>query len=138
MLHTIYSESEENMKEEKATVLMPEELKNKIKEYPIYSQDGLKLDAKVLVKYFNPYGAGTWLILEGQELDDGDFELYGYMNLIEWEYGYVLLSQLERIKFCNRASIERDLYTKNETLGDFLKENGQLEEYKKIFMEVDE
>lgn len=126
------------MKEEKATVLMPEELKNKIKEYPIYSQDGLKLDAKVLVKYFNPYGAGTWLILEGQELDDGDFELYGYMNLIEWEYGYVLLSQLERIKFCNRASIERDLYTKNETLGDFLKENGQLEEYKKIFMEVDE
>lgn len=126
------------MKEEKATVLMPEELKNKIKEYPIYSQDGLKLDAKVLVKYFNPYGAGTWLILEGQELDDGDFELYGYIHILEWEYGYVLLSQLERIKFCNRASIERDLYTKNETLGDFLKENGQLEEYKKIFMEVDE
>lgn len=126
------------MKEENATELMTEGLKNKIKEYPIYSQDGLKLDAKVLVKYFNPYGAGTWLILEGQELDNGDYELYGYMHILEWEYGYILLSQLERIKFCNSASIERDIYTKNKTLGDFLKENGQLEEYKKIFMEVDE
>lgn len=117
-----------------ATNLLTEELKELFKQYPIYSQDGLKLEAKVLVKYFNPYGAGTWLILEANPLDNGDYELYGYMHLVEWEYGYILLSQLQELqKNAPKMSVERDLYTKGEYLKDFIKGEA-LEEYKKIFM----
>lgn len=105
--------------------LINEDLKALFKQYPIYSQDGKGLDTKVLVKYFNPYGVGTWLITEANELDNGDYELYGYMHLTEWEYGYILLSQLQEIQNSNSASVEIDLYTKGTTLKDFLTEEEQ-------------
>ena len=47
--------------------LMTKELENKFKKYPLYSQDGKMEEAKVIVKYFNPCGAGTWLITEGEK-----------------------------------------------------------------------
>ena len=84
-----------------------------IKKYSIGSQDGLGKDAKVLVKYFNPAGVGTWLITEGNKLDNGDYELFGYCHLgddLNAEFGYVLLSELENIKLPFGLKIERDLY----------------------------
>jgi len=54
--------------------LLTEEIKRKFKEYPLYSQDGKGMDSKVLVKYFNPCGRGTWLITEAEEQESG--ELY--------------------------------------------------------------
>lgn len=48
---------------------------------PIGSKDGQGKNAKVIVKYFNPCGAGTWLITEGEKLDNGDWLLYGTLSL---------------------------------------------------------
>lgn len=52
----------------------------------------------MLVKYFNPCGAGTWLITEGEQQENGDWLLFGYMYIFEWEWGYVMLSELENIE----------------------------------------
>ena len=97
--------------------LMTKELEEKFEKYPIGSQDGLWLNAKVVVKYFNPCGAGTWLITEGNKLDDGDYELYGYCNLGDSEmaeYGYVSLNELKSIKLPFGLTIERDLYMEED------------------------
>lgn len=74
--------------------LMTKELQKKFKDFPIYSQEGKGKDSEIVVKYFNPSGAGTWLITEGQEQGDGDWLLFGYCHIFEWEWGYVSLKEL--------------------------------------------
>lgn len=81
----------------------------------IGSTEGQGTNAKVIVKYFNPYGMGTWLITEGEKQEDGDWLLYGYCNIYEWEWGYVMLSDIINTKvrvFGAELSLERDLYSK--------------------------
>lgn len=85
--------------------LMTKGLEEKLRKSPLYSKDGQGLDAEVVVKFFNPFGAGTWLITEGDQMPDGDWELFGYCHIFEWEWGYVLLSELESL-----GMIERDLH----------------------------
>lgn len=92
----------------------------KFEKNPIGSQDGKGLDAKVLVKYFNPCGRGTWLITEAEKQEDGDWLLYGYCHIYEWEWGYVSLRELESIKLPFGLTIERDLYSAGEKVKDFL------------------
>ena len=77
---------------------------------PLYSKESQGKDAEVLVKYFNPYGAGTWLITEAERQEDGDWLLFGYCCIFEWEWGYVLLSELQNLKLPFGLGIERDLY----------------------------
>lgn len=99
--------------------LMTKEIEAKLKANPIYSHDGEGLDSKVIVKYFNPMGAGTWLITEGEQEENGDWMLYGYCHIFEWEWGYVRLSELEEIKLPFGMTIERDLYLKSDAkVGD--------------------
>ena len=93
--------------------LLTKELEKKFEDFPLYSQDGKYGLAKVIVKYFNPCGVGTWLITEGQRTDDGDFEMFGYCHLGDdenAELGYVRLSELQAIKGPLGIGIERDLY----------------------------
>ena len=90
--------------------LITKELERTFSKYPIYSQESMILDARVIVKYFNPVGAGTWLITEAEQLSNGDWRLFGYMHIFEWEWGYVLLSELQNIKLPYRLGIERDLH----------------------------
>lgn len=90
--------------------LMTEELKEKFKSFPLMSQDGKGMDAEVVVKYFNPMGAGTWLITEGEERENGDWELFGYCHIFEWEWGSVLLSELQGLKLPFGMGIERDIH----------------------------
>ena len=85
--------------------LMTEEVEKRLKEFPLYSQDGKGMDSIVAVKYFNPFGAGTWLITEGEKQENGDWLLFGYCHIFEWEWGYVMLSDLQTV-----GIIERDLY----------------------------
>lgn len=92
----------------------------KFEKNPIGSQDGKGLEAKVLVKYFNPCGRGTWLITEAEKLEDGDWLLYGYCHIYEWEWGYVSLRELESIILPFGLTIERDLYSTGEKVKDFL------------------
>ena len=55
------------------------------------------------------------------ELDDGDWEFFGYVTLDgrEWEWGYVLLSQLRELRdpVFHRLTVEIDL-----SAGDFVKD----------------
>jgi len=93
--------------------LMTKELEKEFEKYPLGSQDGLGGDAIVIAKYFNPVGVGTWFITEGNKLDDGDYEMFGYCHLGDddlAELGYVRLSELENINLPFGMKIERDLY----------------------------
>ena len=69
-------------------------IEKRMEKYPLYSQDGKGEESTVILKVFNPYGSGTWLITEGEKQDNGDWLLYGYCHIHEWEWGYILLSEL--------------------------------------------
>lgn len=74
----------------------------------------------VVAKFFNPTGAATWLVLEGEPvLDEGeeiDYEFWGWACLTgdprDADWGPFLLSELS--SFCGRLGlgIERDLCVK--------------------------
>lgn len=58
--------------------LITKELERTFSKYPIYSQESMILDARVIVKYFNPVGAGTWLITEAENFL---MEIGGYLGI---------------------------------------------------------
>lgn len=93
--------------------LLTKEIIERFKKYPLYSQDGKGEDSVVLVKYFNPCGAGTWLITEAEQQEDGDWLLFGYCHIFEWEWGNVMLSDLQNLKLPFGLTIEHDLYIPN-------------------------
>ena len=101
-------------------LLMTKELEKTFEKYPLYSQDGKMLEADVVVKYFNPCGAGTWLITEGEKQADGDWMFFGYCHIFEWEWGYVMLSELESIKLPFGLHIERELYGTKKQVKDYI------------------
>jgi len=79
-------------------------------------------DPEIVVKFFNPVGAQTWLITSMEE--DGD-TLWGVadLGLQCVEYGTISLSELESIKLMGGLlGIERDLYfePKGLTISDFI------------------
>ena len=93
--------------------LMTKVIEKKFEKYPLHSQENKGDDAEVVVKFFNPYGAGTWLITEGEKQEDGDWLFFGLCHIFEWEWGYVTLSELESItpvKQFPSLKIERELY----------------------------
>lgn len=91
--------------------LLTKEIEQKFEKFGIGSQDLLGKNAKVLVKFFNPYGTGTWLITEAEKQEDGDWLLFGYCHLYEWEWGYVSFNELSSIRIsiggC-KLPLERD------------------------------
>ena len=101
-------------------MLMTKELEKTLSMYPIGSQDGKGMEAKVIVKYFNPCGAGTLLITEGEKQENGDWLLFGYFHIFEWEWGYVMLSELENVKLPFGLSIERELYVTGGCIKDYI------------------
>lgn len=101
-------------------MLMTKELEKKLEQYPIGSQEGKMEDAEVVVKYFNPCGAGTWLITEGEKQEDGDWLLFGYCHIFEWEWGYVMLSELESIQLPFGLGIEREMYGTGGKVSDYI------------------
>ena len=107
--------------------LLTKEIEEKFAKTPIGSTDGKGMDADVIVKYFNPCGAGTWLITEGEKQENGDYLLFGYCHIFEWEFGYVMLSELENLKLPFGLTIERDLYSKG-TVRELCGESARAEE----------
>lgn len=106
--------------------LMTKELEKEFEKYPLGSQDGLLGQAKVIAKFFNPMGVGTWFITEAKKQENGDYEMFGYCHLGDdelAEFGYVMLSELQEIKGPLGMGIERDLYlSKDCTLIEALKQ----------------
>jgi hypothetical protein len=90
---------------------------------PLYSHDGKSPnDVPIIVKFFNPMGAGTWYITEGN-LSDGT--LFGLCSIQEPELGYVSLHELEGLRLPAGLGIERDLHLpKGFTLADAMKREG--------------
>ena len=91
--------------------LLTQEIEEKLSQTPLGSTSRKGKKAEVIVKYFNPCGAGTWLITEGEKLENGDWLLYGYCHIFEWEWGTVLLSELQNARVPFGLTIERDLYS---------------------------
>ena len=99
--------------------LLTKQIISKFEKHPIHSQDGKGMDAEVLVKYFNPCGTGTWLITEAEREGD-DWRLFGYCHIYEWEWGYLMLSELASLRLPFGLTIERDIYTAKKYVRDFL------------------
>jgi hypothetical protein len=92
--------------------LLTNKIIKKFEEYPLYSQEDKGMESEVVVKYFNPCGAGTWLITEAEQQEDGDWLMFGYCHIFCWEWGYVLLSELQNLRLPFGLAIERDLHVK--------------------------
>ena len=90
--------------------LLTNEIKELFKQYPLYNQDGKGMDSIVIAKYFCPCSSATWLITEAEEQEDGDYLLFGYCHVSCWEWGYLLLSDLQNLKLPFGLTIERDLH----------------------------
>ena len=96
--------------------LMTQEIKDHFAKVPFGSTDGLPEDQqKVVLKLFNPTGAGTWYILEF----DGEDTMYGLCCIQEKELGYVSLSELDSFVGRFGLGIERDIHwDPNTTMAD--------------------
>lgn len=95
--------------------LLTKEIEKKFEKHPLGSQESKGMEAEVLVKFFNPYGTGTWLITEAQKQEDGDWLLFGYSHLWEWEWGYVSFNEIKNTRvsvFGAKLPLERDMYAK--------------------------
>jgi hypothetical protein len=92
----------------------------------LYATDGIKAEDKlVYVKYFHPYGAGTWLAFEF----DGEDTFFGSVNLGHgWELGYFSLTELSerKAKIGGRTfpfqAIERDRHFGIQKYSEAIKE----------------
>lgn len=92
-------------------VLVTREIERQLEKHPLMSQADKGEDAKVVVKFFNPCGSGTWLITEAEKHGD-DWLFFGYIHIHTWEWGYVTLSELKNARLPFGLKIERDLYAK--------------------------
>ena len=95
--------------------LLTKEIERKLEKRPLYSTDGQKTK-EVIVKFFNPCGAGRWFVCEGERQEDGDWLFFGLVELLEKEWGYFTLSELQNLKLPFGMGIERDLHYKNEII----------------------
>ncbi len=81
---------------------------------PLYSQENIS-DPMCHLKYFTPDAGWTWLILEAEKEEDGDFLFFAKVispMTPEGELGYVRLSELKSVRGPLGLPIERDLYFK--------------------------
>ena len=108
--------------------LLTKELEEIFAKYPLGSQENLGGKAKVIAKFFNPVGVGTWLIIEADKLENGDYEMFGYANLGDdemAEFGYINLSDLQELELPLGLTIERDLYMpKDINITEAIEQNG--------------
>jgi len=131
-------------------LLSKKEIEELTENYPLYSQDDKKGETKVLYHFF--IGSADWYVFEGSKegiTPDGkdNITLFGIANIIEPEFGYFALYELENVKvpqkikmggveFEVNIEIERDLKFKpttlknlkaNEIITDFLNRLGYKE-----------
>lgn len=101
--------------------LITKELEKKFEKYPIYSQDSNGDNAKIICKFFNPCGVGTWYVMEAEKQENGDYLFFGYVDLGGRdlaELGYFTLNDLKSLKLPWGLTIERDMYFNTCTLQD--------------------
>lgn len=72
--------------------------------------DELPDDPLVITKLFFPIGSATWHIVAGDRTDDGDMQLFGFVDLGGGnpEWGYISLRELAAVRV-HGLGVERDL-----------------------------
>jgi hypothetical protein len=85
--------------------LLPDELRARLP--PIYSQEA-EPEPRIHCKLFLPGTGWTWYVMEGGP-QDNDFLLFGFVVGLESEFGYFLLSELEKLRSPLGLPVERDL-----------------------------
>jgi Protein of unknown function (DUF2958) len=75
---------------------------------PLYSQEN-ESDPVVHVKFFTPDLNWTWWATEGSPQGE-DFLFFGYVQGLEEEWGFFLLSELKDVRGRVGLPVERDLY----------------------------
>ena len=98
--------------------LMTKELEKKFAK--IGSQEK-NADPTVVVKFFNPCGAGTWY---ATEYDSKDKIFFGYVSIFgdhcdEW--GSFSLTELEELQLPGGMKIERDMWFKETPMSEIIK-----------------
>lgn len=85
----------------------------------MYSSEELPIGEHVAVcKFFNPCGAYTFYVIEGEQEEDG-WRLFGFATGVDFpEFGYVMLSELQEYKGPLGLGIERDIYFNPKPLKD--------------------
>ena len=90
--------------------LLTQAIKKKLPK--LYSQENNK-DPKVICKFFTPTSSFTWLVLEGEEQEDGDWLFFTkcYSHMVpDGEFGYTVLSELENVRGPLGLGVERDKF----------------------------
>tara|TARA_R110000803_G_scaffold163908_1_gene227602 strand:- start:382 stop:735 length:354 start_codon:yes stop_codon:yes gene_type:complete len=96
--------------------LLTDEIKKALPK--LYSTEEIPVDNKeIICKFFNPMGAGTWYVVEGEQEPDGEWLFFGLVDLLEREWGYFTLSQLTEMKLPFGMGIERDIHWGKEADG---------------------
>lgn len=98
---------------------MTKAIEKKLEKFPLNSQDGKGVEAKVVCKFFAPVGSWTWYVLEGEKKEDGDWMFFGIViSDYGSEYGYFGLKELEYLDLPLGLKVERDLYFDGCTVKD--------------------
>jgi hypothetical protein len=88
--------------------LLTKEIERKLPK--LGATEGVDLfEKKIVCKFFNPMGQGTWYVVEGEE-DDGDWRFFGLVDLFVREWGYFTLNELESVDVGFGLGIERDIH----------------------------
>lgn len=88
--------------------LLTEQIKKQIPS--LYSTEQTPLKEKLVIcKFFNPCGAGTWYVIEGEQKEN-DFLFWGMVDLHEEEFGYFSLKELESLRLPYGYKVERDIF----------------------------
>lgn len=94
--------------------LLTKQIEKKLEKNPLYKNDGKKPEeVEVIVKFFNPYGIGTWYVTEAERMEDGDWMFFGLVEMQEVELGYFTFKELESLRINVSGMlmpIERDMY----------------------------
>lgn len=91
--------------------LMTKEIEQALLLHPYTHETPADENAEVIVAYYGPYGRGNWLITAGTQMANGDWMLFGLCCLYEWEWGPMMLSDLQQIVNVPPygLSVERDI-----------------------------
>ena len=106
--------------------LLTKEIKEALRLFPLHSTENVRTSQKVFIcKFFNPVGAGTWYVCEGEPVDgsmpDDDWDFFGMVDLgMGQEWGYFRLSELKGLTLPMGNGIERDIFFSNEPASNYV------------------
>lgn len=93
--------------------LLTQEIKDALPKYGATEQVPLD-DKLVICKFFHPATSATWLVVEGEPTEDGDYEFFGWACLtgrsIDSDWGPFMLSELQNGPKVFGLCVERDIH----------------------------